>query len=173
MLDGVELVGCQWIPKDIPVRYVVIFFHGLGAFLSINRSFFPAIIKDGGAIFGTDHLGHGRSPGDRGNNTSEMLHHELSLLLSRANVLYPDIPVFVYGHSMGGVAILSYVLTHPREAEWIEGVITEAPWINTNEGIAKSFVHTIIGKFGRFILPNLGIDTGNDFDNSSYPKKLH
>ena len=172
MLDGEELVGCQWVPKDTPVRYVMIFFHGLGAFLSINRSFFPAIVKDGGAIFGTDHLGHGRSPGDRGNNTSEMLFDEITLLLSRATVLYPDIPIFVYGHSMGGVAILSYVLTHPKESEWIEGVIVEAPWINTSEDLAGSIVHKIVGKFGRFLLPSLIVNTGNGFGETQYPKQF-
>ena len=172
MLDGVELVGCQWIPKDTPVRYVMIFFHGLGAFLSINRSFFPTIVKDGGAIFGTDHLGHGRSPGDRGNNTSEMLHDEITLLLTRATVLYPDIPIFVYGHSMGGVAILSYVLTHPKETEWIEGIIVEAPWINTSENLAHSVLHKIVGNCGRFLFPSMLVNTGSGFEDTSYPKQF-
>lgn len=170
MLDGIELVGCQWIPKDNVVRYVIIFFHGLGAFVTINRSFWPKIIQDGGAIFGTDHLGHGRSPGDRGNNTREMLHEEMSLLLKRARLLFPDVPVFVYGHSMGGVAILSYVLTHPIESNWISGIIVEAPWIATHEKHANSIIMKVLGKFGRYIFPSLVIDTGNDFDTSTYPK---
>ena len=172
MLDGEELVGCQWIPQNGPIRYVLIFFHGLGAFLSINRSFFPVIVQDGGAIFGTDHLGHGRSPGDRGNNTSEMLHDEITLLLTRATVLYPDIPIFVYGHSMGGVAILSYILTHPKEAEWIEGIIVEAPWINTSENLAGSLVHKIVGKFGRFLFPSMSVNTGSEWGETQYPKKF-
>ncbi|EAX92761.1 Clan SC, family S33, methylesterase-like serine peptidase [Trichomonas vaginalis G3] len=172
MLDGKELVGCQWIPKNGIVRYVLIFFHGLGAFVTINRPFWPKIIADGGAIFGTDHFGHGRSPGDRGNNTREMLHAEITLLLKRARVIFPDIPIFVYGHSMGGVAILSYVLTHPIEENWIEGIIVEAPWIATHEKVANSLPHKILSKLGRYIFPSLVIDTGNDFDTSTYPKQF-
>lgn len=168
ILDDCELVGCQWMPKTTPIKYIFIFFHGLGAFLSINRSFFPSIVQDGGVIFGTDHMGHGRSPGDRGNNTREMLHEELTLLLNRASLLFPNIPVYVYGHSMGGLAIVSYAMTHPKEAVALEGVILEAPWINTSENLAGSIVHKILGKCGRFLFPSLVIDTGDGMMSTGY-----
>lgn len=170
MDNGIELVGCQWMPKNGLIRYVVIFFHGLGAFLSINRTFFPKISADGGVIIGTDHLGHGRSPGDRGNNTTEQLHAELGLLLERSKAIFPDIPVFIYGHSMGGVATLSFILTHPIEANWVEGVIVEAPWIATHESLSNSVVHKILARWGRYIFPELAINTGGDPESYPYPK---
>lgn len=168
-LHGVELVGCQWMPKE-KVKYVMIFFHGLGAFLSINRSYFPFLTEKGVAIMGTDHMGHGRSPGDRGNNTYEMLYDEITLLISRANILFPHVPILFYGHSMGGVAILSYVLTHPNEAGSLDGIIVEAPWINTSESLAGSFVHKLIGKFGRILFPSLLINTGEGWGDVKYSK---
>ncbi|EAX95308.1 Clan SC, family S33, methylesterase-like serine peptidase [Trichomonas vaginalis G3] len=169
---GIELVGCQWLPKNQIVRYVIIFFHGLGAFLSMNRTFFPKILADGGAVFGTDHLGHGRSPGDRGNNTTEHLHAELGMLLQRAKAVFPNIPVFLYGHSLGGVTSISYILTHPNESNWLDGVIIEALWIATHESLSNSFIHKILARFGRYIFPTLAISTGSDPDSYPYPKKF-
>ena len=171
-LDGKELVGCQWIPHSKKIRYVLIFFHGLGAFVSINRSYYPEILKDGGVIFGTDHYGHGRSPGERGFSTKEMLHLEITFLLYRASILFPDAPVFIYAHSMGAAATISYVLTHIKESNAIEGVIVEAPWISDTDEIEKSIPHKIIGKLGKFILPSLVIDTGDGISRTSYPKEF-
>ena len=171
-IDGNELVGCQWIPPTPEISFVLIFFHGLGAFVSINRSFFPEILKSGGAILGTDHLGHGRSPGERGNTTSEMLHEEIKLLISRATILFPNAPLFLYGHSMGGLAAISFALAYPNETEKLNGLIIEAPWLNDTEEVTNSLPHNIVGRFGRFLFPSLVIDTGDGIEKTSYPKQF-
>lgn len=166
------LVGCQWIPNNIPVRFVLIFFHGLGAFVAINRPYFPYLIQHGGAILGTDHLGHGRSPGDRGYNSSELLIEEITLLIKRATMLFPDTPLFLYGHSMGGLASIAYSVSQKKFAKQLDGVIIEAPWLNDTEEVIKSVPHTIIGKFGRYLFPSLIIDTGDGIGKTSYPQQF-
>ena len=170
-LNDQELVGCQWIPQG-EAKFALIFFHGLGAFLAINRPYFPKISQAGGVIFGTDHAGHGRSPGARGDNTVEDLLEELKLLIARAKVLFPDIPLFIYGHSMGGLATISYVLQNPVSAANLDGIIIEAPWLNDNQANSESIPISFIGKCGRFFFPHLAIDTGDGFDNTSYPREF-
>jgi len=171
-LDGNRLIGCQWVPEKHKIRYVMIFFHGLGAFVTINRSYFEKILSDGGVIFGTDHHGHGRSPGERGYGSTEMLHSEMSFLLHRASILFPNAPVFLYGHSMGGAAVLSYVLSNIPNTYSLEGVIVEAPWISDTDNIENSIAHRILGKCGRFLFPSLSIDTGDGISKTSYPQSF-
>ena len=171
-MDDRELVGCQWVPQSGVIKFVLIFFHGLGAFVAINRSYFPYIVECGGVILGTDHFGHGRSPGDRGLTSTELLGEEIGLLIRRANILFPDVPLFLYGHSMGGLASLCFVMSQRREAEKLDGIIIEAPWLNDTDEVSSSIPINIIGRFGRFLFPTAVIDTGSGIDKTHYPKEF-
>lgn len=171
-LEGEELIGCQWIPPSKSPKFVIIFFHGLGAFLTVNRPYFPTILKHDGAVFGTDHFGHGRSPGERGYTTSESLFAEIRLLIKRANALFPNIPLFIYGHSMGGLATISFILNFPEEANAFDGVIIEAPWLYENESTEASYAVWLVGLIGRYIFKHLPISTGEGFDETNYPKRF-
>jgi alpha-beta hydrolase superfamily lysophospholipase len=169
-VDGDRLVGCQWVPRGRPAKFVLIFFHGLGAFLSINRPYFPQILQSGGVVLGTDHLGHGRSPGDRGLNSSELLDREIHFLVGRAALLFPEIPLFLYGHSMGGLAALFHVMSGRTATRKLDGVVIECPWIYDKDEVESSWAVRFIGRCGRFILPTLAVYLGGDFDaNTKYP----
>jgi alpha-beta hydrolase superfamily lysophospholipase len=168
--DG-DVVGCQWLPPSGPVRFVLIFVHGLGAFVTINRTYFGSLITAGGAVMGTDHYGHGRSPGERGLTSSELLLEEIELIVNRANILFPEVPLFMYGHSMGGVAALAYVMSSPLAAK-LEGIIIECPWLNDNEATSASLGFNLLGRFGRFIFPNTAFGTGSGWGDTHYSKEF-
>lgn len=171
-LDGQELIGCQWIPPNRRPRFLILFFHGLGAFLSVNRPYFPEILKHDGAVFGTDHFGHGRSPGERGYVTSENLFAEIRLLIKRARSCFPDLPLFIYGHSLGGLTVLSFILSFPEEADVFDGVIIEAPWLYETAETERSIAVWITGLVGRYFLSGVPINTGEGFQGTSYPAKF-
>jgi alpha-beta hydrolase superfamily lysophospholipase len=169
-MEGENLIGCQWLPASRRPKFLVLFFHGLGAFLSVNRPYFPEILRHDGAVFGTDHFGHGRSPGERGYVTHESLFKEIRLLTARAKVVFPDLPLFIYGHSLGGLTVLSFICSFPHECNVFNGVIIECPWIYETEANEKSLVMRILGKIGRFILPSTPISTGSGFEGTNYPQ---
>jgi alpha-beta hydrolase superfamily lysophospholipase len=169
--DG-QLVGCQWLPQSPSVHFVLIFVHGLGAFVSINRAYFEQILAAGGAVIGTDHYGHGRSPGNRGLTSSELLAEEIELIIKRANILFPEIPLFVYGHSMGGLATLAVVMANHRMAQKLEGLIIECPWLHDTEAMSSSIPLNFIGKFGRFLFPTTAFDAGGGWGNTHYSKQF-
>lgn len=170
-LDGLDLIGCQWIPPSKCPKFIILFFHGLGAFVAINRPFFPLILKNDGAIFGTDHFGHGRSPGERGYVTSENLFDEIRLLVKRAQLLFPNIPLYIYGHSLGGLTTLSYIISFPEESKVFDGVIIEAPWLYETTENSQSLIIKIIGLIGRYIFSSFTINLGTGFDDV-YPKRF-
>jgi alpha-beta hydrolase superfamily lysophospholipase len=169
--DG-HLVGCQWLPHSGPLTFVLIFVHGLGAFASINRAYFEQILADGGAVIATDHYGHGRSPGSRGLTSSELLAEEIELIIKRANILFPEIPLFMYGHSMGGVAALAFVMANHRMAKKLEGLIIECPWLNDTDAMSSSIPLNLLGKFGRFLFPTTAFDAGGGWGDTHYSKQF-
>jgi len=72
-----------------------------------------------------DLRGHGLSPGKRGHVSNyQRLLDDISLLLEEAQKRHPGVPLFLYGHSMGGGLVLNYAL---RRDATLAGVIATGP----------------------------------------------
>ncbi|MEO5888319.1 MAG: alpha/beta fold hydrolase, partial [Anaerolineales bacterium] len=88
--------------------------HGLGEhtgrYLHVGK-----ILTDAGySLVGFDLRGHGKSDGARGhfpslNAVIQDIRQFSKFLVQR----YPDIPHFLYGHSLGGLLSLAYALQYP------------------------------------------------------------
>jgi acylglycerol lipase len=109
------------------VRACIILVHGIGEHVGRYKHWIDRFYENGYGFVGVDLPGHGRSDGKRGhiNNystTSEML----DLLITEYKKTFPGVPVFVYGHSLGGGIVLHYILSKkPR----INGAIVTSPWL--------------------------------------------
>ncbi len=67
------------------------------------------------AVFALDHRGHGQSPGRRVHVGSfAELRWDLAAMLAEARARVPGAPVFLLGHSQGGLVVLDQVLDDPR-----------------------------------------------------------
>ena len=107
--DGLELVGNWWQPKANPVG-VVCLVHGLGE----HQGRYQHVIEHLGqhlAFFTYDQRGHGKSPGKRGHAKSfNHLMNDVESLLKIARREYNSLPIYLYGHSMGGNIVANYLL---------------------------------------------------------------
>ena len=129
-LNGTKLLGQTWKPAGTP-RFVYIFVHGLGAFVTFKKDFFYIILEQGGVVFGCDHLGHGRSDGPRVSCTIDELVEENVRVINLAHEKYPDLPIILHGHSMGGCASIMTVFKRWDDIKGkVSAVIAEAPWIS-------------------------------------------
>ena len=127
---GTKLLGQMWRPEGSP-RFVYIFAHGLGAYVTFKKDFFYVILQQGGVVFGCDHIGHGRSAGARISCTMDEVVEENILEINLARERYPDLPIILHGHSMGGCAsILTVLKRYDDIKDKVAGVIAEAPWIS-------------------------------------------
>ncbi len=54
----------SWLPADKP-KAVLLVVHGLAEHSSRYQHFAEFFVKHGYAVFGLDHMGHGKSDGDR------------------------------------------------------------------------------------------------------------
>jgi alpha-beta hydrolase superfamily lysophospholipase len=125
--DGSQLYYRYWIPQETP-RAALIIIHGFsdhsGRYLNIVNNLLPSGI----AVYSFDQRGHGRSPGQRGHIDSFTLFRDDVLTFTRLVAAQePDIPLFLLGHSMGGLIVLDFGLHHPQE---VNGVIASSPHLS-------------------------------------------
>ncbi|MFI6599979.1 lysophospholipase [Nonomuraea sp. NPDC050536] len=102
-----DLAAREW-PHDHP-RYVVVLIHGYGEHLGRYEHVADALVRHGAAVYGVDHMGHGRSAGDRVLiEDFEDVVGDVHLVEERARADHPGVPVVVIGHSMGGMIAARY-----------------------------------------------------------------
>jgi alpha-beta hydrolase superfamily lysophospholipase len=107
----------------------------------------------GYAAYALDHEGHGRSPGRRGNiGRMASVVAGVAGLTGLAVDRHPGVPVFLYGHSLGGLIALQYLTGTP--AAEVRGGIVSAPALDTSSGTrAQKRLAPVISA----LLPNVGI----------------
>lgn len=123
---GCEVYGFHIQPKK--VRGVVVLVHGFGEHSErYMDNAIPMLLNSDLAIVTYDNVGHGKSSGKRGHCKSyESLLDILGDCLDRAKGLFPKLPVFLYGHSMGGNLVLNYAL---RRKAKLSGIVATSPYL--------------------------------------------
>jgi acylglycerol lipase len=122
--DNIEIFTRIWIPESEP-RAVIGLVHGLGEHSGRYDHVASAVEKAGYALIAMDVRGHGRSGGRRGYIPDyQAVMDDIHRLLSITSQRFPHLPVFLYGHSMGGSLVLNYVL---RKLPRLKGVIATSP----------------------------------------------
>ena len=153
--DGVQLFHQAWAP-DQPARAVICLVHGLGEHSSRYAHVADFLTANGFAVLSMDNRGHGLSGGERGHiNSFEDYMKDMDLLLQAAHKDYPDLPCFLYGHSLGGILALNYAL---RRKPGIKGVIATSPGLRT--ALEDQKLKIALSKAIGNILPKLSISTG-------------
>ena len=125
--DGkTKLHAVLWIPKT-DQRAIVQISHGMVEYVERYEGFAEFLNENGILVAGNDHLGHGFSYTEewqkgyfakkKGDICALQDLHRLTVLLQKK---YPDIPHFLFGHSMGSFFARRYLCMYPNE---IDGAI--------------------------------------------------
>jgi len=141
-----------WLPEDEPRANLVVV-HGLaehsGRYMNIVNHFVPA----GYAVYGIDHIGHGKSDGERVYvDRFQDYTTTLTAYVDMIRQWQPDKPVFMVGHSMGGLIGAAYLLGHQNA---LSGAIFSGPGVKVPDNISKTVI--FMGKILSRILPKTGI----------------
>ena len=103
-----KLVARTWRGPDSPTHVVVVA-HGYGEHVGRYERLADALAGNGAVVYGVDHVGHGRSEGERVLvEDFEDLVADLHTLDETARREHPDLPVVLLGHSMGGLIAARY-----------------------------------------------------------------
>lgn len=125
--DGLQLQAREWANETKKPVAVVCLVHGYSEHSDRYEYLAAEMTRSGFILMAFDLRGHGRSSGKRGHTPSyEAMMDDISLLLDEADRRHPDLPRFLYGHSMGGNLVLNYTL---RRRPDIRGVVASSPWL--------------------------------------------
>lgn len=154
--DGVPLWGSSWSP---PVaRAAVSLAHGIGEHSGRYGHVAEALNDAGYALVAFDLRGHGHSGGLRGHTPHyEAFISDIDLLLQETGRRFPGLPLFLYGHSLGGNLVLNYCL---RRNPVLAGVVVTSPWL----ALAKRPPRwkATMGRILNRVRPTFTFSRGND-----------
>ena len=124
--DGIKLFAQSWLPET-GMEELILLAHGHGEHSGRFEHLAKWMCKHGVGVVALDLRGHGKSEGKRGHTPSyEALMDDLALFVEKGKEIAKDIPVFLYGHSMGGNLVLNYGI---RRKPDVRGLIISSPWL--------------------------------------------
>ena len=155
-IGGIELYYQSWVPDGEP-KAVLIIVHGLGEHGGRYPHVVEHLVPHGYAIYAMDLRGHGRSGEQRGHiNSYDEIRSDLMTSIEIVQKKEAGKPLFLMGHSIGGLIVLDYVLHYP---DGLKGVIASAPTLmQTGVSPALMMIARILSK----LAPRLSLKTGLD-----------
>jgi len=136
---------------------VIILVHGLGEHSGRYCTHFANFFSNEGySIHTFDLPGHGQSSGKKGHiKEYDDFDKLLSIGIFYAKNKYPSLPIFVYGHSLGGLIALEYSIQVNPD---INGLIASAPVLDIFEPIHPAKL--ILAKIINAVFPSFSLDSG-------------
>ena len=149
-----------WKPEG-PPRAVVIGFHGLGSHSGLQEFVATQFTSNGFIFYAPDLRGFGTFPGKKGHVESyDEYDEDIKLLVEQVKEGHPDEKMFLFGHSLGSVHAVRYVLKYPNAP--VDGLILPCPAVS--ERLKVSAATRAIGAVMSKLNVKTYIDNGLDID---------
>lgn len=146
--------GIQYRHWPVPeAKACVLLVHGLAEHTGRYQRLAARFNEAGIAVVGPDHVGHGASPGVRAHvrRFSEYL-EPLTALRQHIEARYPDTPVFLLGHSMGGL-IAAHALLASQQS--YRGAMFSGPAFVAVNPVPAPVIW--LGRLLRYVFPKMGM----------------
>jgi acylglycerol lipase len=153
--DRLQIYSQGWEPES-EIQAVVCLVHGLGEHSGRYKELAERLNQEGYVLMGFDLRGHGKSQGPRGHTPNfESFMQDISQFLEQAARRYPQKPIFLYGHSLGGILVLNYAL---REKPKLSGVIATGAGLRT--ALEKQHLKIAFARLAGAIAPQFSLPSG-------------
>lgn len=141
-----NIKGYQWIYPDKDIKGVLVISHGMAEHINRYDEFALELCNQGYTVFGHNHRGHKDSiltDDDYGYMNDEdnfnILVSDLLEIINKIKEQYPNLPLYLFGHSMGSFVSQRFVELYGNK---IQGLIlcgsSKNPKILVNMGIFLS-----------------------------------
>ncbi len=163
-VGGLRIFTRSWHPTEGQPRAVVVIVHGFNSHSGYYQWVGEQFSANGLAAHALDLRGRGQSDGDRFHvDKIEDYVEDVATLVRMAQSNHPGLPVFLLGHSAGGVIACLYTLDHQDE---ISGLICES---FAYEVPAPEFALAVL-KGLSYIVPNAHVLKLDNADFSRDPR---
>jgi len=153
--DGLKIFTQIWEPEGSP-KAVINIVHGLGEHSGRYAYVAKTFNQAGYSVIASDLRGHGKTEGKRGHTASfEAFMKDIDVLLEESSKLYPHLPQFLWGHSLGGVLVANYVLLRKPN---LVGVVLTAPAFYSP--VADQKGKMMVAKIAGALLPEVSMPSG-------------
>ena len=105
---GENIYAWHLSPHPSPLA-VICLCHGWGEH-SLRYKHRRQLLRPTASVFAWDHYGHGQSEGSRAHQRVWGFMEEIHLAMEKATMLFPNSPIVLYGHSMGGNIAINFAL---------------------------------------------------------------
>ena len=160
----------SWRPNYCEKICVMV--HGLGEHSGRYGDLVDVLTKNGFGVYTYDHRGHGRSRGQRGYVRSfDQLINDLRAFLKLVSIHEDKKPIFLFGHSLGGLIALRYLLACERKNSMVPtGVVLSNPTLGISVTVPlwKEKLSLFLSKF----FPRLTLHNEIDLLNLSHDRKI-
>ncbi|HWH49846.1 MAG TPA: lysophospholipase [Burkholderiales bacterium] len=141
-----------WLPES-PPKAVLLLVHGLAEHSGRYANLVSHLVPRGYAVYAMDHVGHGKSDGartyvERFGDFVESLRKYFGMI----RAWQPEVPIFLIGHSLGGLIAATYLLEHP---DGLQGAILSGPAVRIPDNISP--VTIFAGKILSALFPGFGV----------------
>jgi pimeloyl-ACP methyl ester carboxylesterase len=147
---GTGVTGYVWRAPD--PRAALLLVHGWGdygqRYVRQSSQLVPHLLERGITVYALDMWGNGRSPGARGaTDIDDAVEDHLA---ARQRLRAQPLPLFLLGHSVGGLVTATSTL---RDASGVRGMILVAPAL---EWRLSGFLR-LVGRVGGLLLPTFSV----------------
>jgi len=125
-IHDANLAGYYWQAEN--TKAVVVLVHGMGEHaLRYEDSVIKYLLNQDYSVVAYDNFGHGKTKGKRGHcpNYGALL-DSIDAAILKAETIFPNQPLCLYGHSMGGNLVINYTL---RRQHKIKTVVATSPFL--------------------------------------------
>ena len=165
--DDLKYFAQSWSNNNTP-KAIICLVHGIGEHSSRYNDWAKRFVDNDIFVLAFDYRGHGKSEGKRGHiNEYEDIMRDIDMLLSKSKELFPETPLFLYGHSLGGNFVLNYLL---RRNVSLKGAIVTSPWLRLAFEPPAGKVK--LGKFVKSVFPTFIQKTGLKTEHISRDKNV-
>lgn len=141
--DGLRLFTRSWHPEGSS-RAALVLVHGYAEHSGRYDHVAATVADLGVATYAFDLRGFGQSDGRRAyvDHFDQYL-DDLALVLEQVPPAHQDLPLFLFGHSMGGLLSLKFVLDRKPD---LQGLLLNAPALQVNPDLAP-----VLRRFARLL----------------------
>lgn len=151
--DGQYLFCRYWKPSGTP-KALIFVSHGAGEHCGRYDELAQMLKGLDMLVFAHDHVGHGQSEGERMVVSDfQVFVRDLLQHVDTVQKDYPEVPIFLLGHSMGGAISILAAAERPTH---FSGMVLISPLVLANPESAST-LKVLAAKLLNFVLPNISL----------------